>query len=103
MCRVRRSAEAEEDLIKIWVYIAGNNPVAANDVLDFLDGQFKAIARNPKIGRVRSEFWPDGYCYNTGKGAWRSHYLIFYWIKNDCIEIARVLEGHQEITEDRFS
>jgi toxin ParE1/3/4 len=32
-----RTAQAEEDLIEIWLYIAQDNPVAADDLLDDIE------------------------------------------------------------------
>jgi len=74
--RIRRSPDAEADLIRIWLHIAEDNPIAADGVLDFLDEQFDAIAETPKMGRIRDDLWPKGYCFGTGKGTWRSHFLL---------------------------
>lgn len=96
MSQVKRSFEAEEDLIAIWLHIA------ADGVIDFLEAQFRVIAEMPEIGRIRNDLWPGSYCFNVGKASWRSQFLVFYSIADDGIEIARVLEGHRNIEPDWF-
>ena len=96
------SPEAQNDLDDIWFHIAREDPQAADGVIDYLEERFHAITLSPKIGRIREDFWPDAYCHSTGKGIWRSHFLIFYRIGKDSIEIARVVEGHRNITSDMF-
>jgi toxin ParE1/3/4 len=36
MPEIQRTAQAEEDLIELWIYIAQDNPAAADRVLDVL-------------------------------------------------------------------
>jgi len=98
--RIRRSPDAEADLIRIWLHIAEDNPIAADGVLDFLDEQFDAIAETPKMGRIRDDLWPRGIASGLEKVLGD---LIFYYIVDDGIEIARVLEGHRNIAPDWFS
>ena len=102
MPRVSRSPEADDDIIGIWLHIAADDPIAADEVLDYLDKQFELTARTPKMGRIREELWPEAYCFNVGRAAWRSQYPVFYRITDEGIEIARVLEGHRDINPDWF-
>ena len=37
---IRRTAQAEEDLIDIWLYIAQDNPGAADRLLDEIEEKF---------------------------------------------------------------
>ena len=55
MPRISRTAEAEEDLIKIWLDIAQSNPPAADKMLREIDEKFVLLARNPKLGRALPE------------------------------------------------
>lgn len=41
---VRRTAQADEDLIDIWVYIAQDNPDAADHLLDEFEKKFALLA-----------------------------------------------------------
>lgn len=49
---VKRTAQAEEDLIEIWIYIAQDNPKAADRVLDNIEEKCDALANNPLMGRL---------------------------------------------------
>ncbi len=66
MPRLRRSTEAEENLIEIWLHIAKDNPAAADEMLRHIDEKFVLLAANPKFGRASPELregmrrWPIG-------------------------------------------
>ena len=51
MSVIQRTAQAEEDLIEIWIYIAQDNPGAADRVLDDIEELFHALADNPLMRR----------------------------------------------------
>ncbi|MEO0797289.1 MAG: type II toxin-antitoxin system RelE/ParE family toxin [Verrucomicrobiota bacterium] len=96
------SPEALSDLEELWFHIAQDDPIAADGVIDYLQLQFLKIAATPTMGRVRSDLWPDAYCYSTGRGAWRSGFLVFYRIRERSIEVARIIEGHRDISPKMF-
>lgn len=91
MPRVFRSAEAEEDLIGIWLYIARDNPGAADDMLHRMDEKFVLLAENPRLGRALPELragmrrWPFG------------DYLILYREISGGVEIVRVIHGKRDL------
>ena len=47
---VQRTAQAEEDLINIWFYIATDNPKAADGLLEEIEGKFVLLAEQPRLG-----------------------------------------------------
>lgn len=96
------SLPAQSDLDDVWLSIAQDNLIAADDVIDYIGETFLALLETPMIGRVRPELWPDAMCFTVFKSSWRSRYLIFYRIAGDGIEIARVLEGHRDISPEFF-
>jgi len=98
--RVERSVQADEDLIAIWIYIADHNPVAADGVIDFIHAECRRIAENPSIGRNRDDLYPGIRSLAVGKSSWRSRYLVFYVESERGINIARILEGHRDISPD---
>lgn len=100
--RFTLSPEAQRDLDDIWLHIARDDIEAADGVIDYLGQSCRRIAASPNIGRLREDLWPGAYCHNTGKAGWRSHFLIFYWERSTGIEIARILEGHRNITPEFF-
>jgi toxin ParE1/3/4 len=59
MSVIQRTAQAEEDLIDIWIYIAQDNPLAADRVLDDIEERFYTLADNPLMGRLRPDIAPD--------------------------------------------
>jgi toxin ParE1/3/4 len=91
MSRVLRTAEEEEDLIGIWLYIAQDNQAAADNMLRSIDEKFVLLAENPQIGRALPELrggmrrWPFG------------RYLILYREIPGGVEIVRVIHGTRDI------
>jgi len=53
MAVVRRTARAEDDLVDIWLYIAADNPDAADRLLEEIDRKCLLLAANPLLGRPR--------------------------------------------------
>jgi toxin ParE1/3/4 len=87
MPAVKRTAQAEEDLIEIWIYIPQDNPMAADRVLDDIEEKCDALANNPLMGRLRAEIAPELRYFAVGK------YLILYRTVQDGIEVVRVIHG----------
>ncbi len=91
MPRLLRSAEAEEDLIKIWLDIAQDNSAAADKMLRHIDEKFVLLAENPKLGQALPELregmrrWPVG------------QYLILYREITGGVEIVRVVHGKRDL------
>lgn len=50
MAVFQKTAQAEEDLIDIWLYIAQDNPTAADNLLDTFEEKGRLLAKNPKLG-----------------------------------------------------
>jgi toxin ParE1/3/4 len=87
--RLRRTAQAEEDLIHIWAYIARRNISAADRLLDLLDEKSQALARNPQMGVARKDIAPDLRHFPVGR------YLILYRDlgDGDGVEVVRYIHG----------
>lgn len=93
MPRLHRTARAEQDLIEIWLYIATENPNAADKLLDQLDTVCTRLAANPLSGPARPDFAPDLRYSLAGS------YLVLYRQIADGIEIVRVLHGARHIPD----
>lgn len=91
---VFRSARADEDLIEIWSYIAADNAVAADRVLDAIEARWSQLALHPFSGRARDDIFPGIRCLVVG------NYLTIYRIAGNDIEIIRVLHGRRNIGPD---
>jgi toxin ParE1/3/4 len=79
--------QAERDLIDIWSYVADDNPVAADTLLDTFEKKFKSLAQMPKTGAARSDIGDSMRHFPVG------NYLILYREIPDGIEIVRVVHG----------
>ena len=87
---------AEDDLINLWVYIARDNPTAADRVYQAAQTTFETLITSPNIGtlyqpkRARLEgihFFPIKQFRN---------YIIYYRETTKGIEIIRILHAHME-------
>ena len=87
MTIVQRTAQADEDLIDIWVYIAQDNSAAADHLLDEFEKKFALLAGQPRLGAARSDIAPGLRHFPAG------NYLILYRETDDGIEVVRVVHG----------
>lgn len=88
---VHRTAQSEEDMIEIWLYIAKDNPTAADRVLDDMEQCFVMLADNPQMGRYRPDIAPELRYFISGK------YLILYRTVNDGVQIVRIIHGARDL------
>lgn len=91
--RLRRTAQAEEDLIAIWDYIARDNPRAADRLLDVLDAKSRALARNPHLGMARDDIARGVRHFPVG------NYLVLYRVLGDGIEVVRYVHGMRRLQD----
>ncbi len=91
MGSVQRTTQSEEDLIEIWLYIAQDNPPAADRVLDDMEQRFIMLADNPQMGRYRPDIAPELRYFISGK------YLILYGALTDGVQIVRVIHGARDL------
>jgi plasmid stabilization system protein ParE len=83
------SPEATDDLQKIWVYIANDNPTAADKLEDDIYAACELLAKNPRLGHRRPDltgepvlFWPV-----------RGQYMVIYLSDTEPLMIVRILQG----------
>jgi toxin ParE1/3/4 len=86
--RLLRTAQAEEDLIDIWCYIAKDDPRAADRLLDDLDATSHALAVDPGMGMARDDIAAGVRHFPVGR------YLILYRELGDGIESGAVHPRH---------
>jgi len=90
---ILRTRRAEEDLIEIWLFVAQDNPVAADALLDRIDQVFQRLAQNPRLGPARPDL-AEGLRYYVA-GA----YLVLYREANQAVEIVRVTHGARRLPD----
>lgn len=56
---IRRTALAESDLIALWLYIAAENPKAADRLLDRIERRTQLLATQPYSGIARGDLGTD--------------------------------------------
>jgi toxin ParE1/3/4 len=91
MPTVRKTAQADEDLIDIWVYIAQDNLEAADGLLDEIEDKLVLLSEQPRLGRARPDIAPELRYFPVG------NYLIFYRERTDGIEVVRVVHGARRL------
>jgi toxin ParE1/3/4 len=85
------SPEAEADLEEIGDYIAQDNPHRAVTFIDEIRSRFEAISRMPLAYAERPEIDPGVRACVHGS------YVIFFYVTDKTVEIARVLHGARNI------
>lgn len=87
---------AEDDLINLWVYIAQDNPAAADRVYQAAQMTFETLVAMPNVGTLYQpkrtqltgiRFFPIKQFRN---------YVVYYRKTAKGIEIIRVLHAHME-------
>ncbi len=91
MKQFRISSQAQIDLDEIWLFIAEDNPDAADRFHDMLLSKFLSLAEQPSIGRSRDNLQPNVRGFSVG------NYVIFYRDTSEHIEIVRILHGARDI------
>ena len=85
------SDEAAADLQDIWDFIAEHSLQNADNFIDRIYERCNAFTRMPEMGRPRDELLPGLRSFPVKR------YVIFYRIKEDTIEIVRVVSGQRDL------
>jgi len=91
MNQYRVSPEARTDLDGIWLYIAQDDPDAADKYILAIVSRFPTLGSMPLMGRERPELSPGLRSFVVG------HHVIFYRLLEGGIEVARVLDGVRDL------
>ncbi len=91
----RIAGPAIGDLDRIWDYhhrVAGEE--VANRQIIHLYERFQILAGYPHMGVTRYDFAPEVRSHAVPN----TRYVIFYFPRDNCVEIARVVHGSQDLT-----
>ena len=92
MTPVRISADAENDLDAIWLYIANDSPVNADQFLDRLVTTLTTtLSIAPLAGRTRDEFGVGLRSFPI------ESYIAFYRVNKGAVEIVRIIHGARDL------
>lgn len=95
--RIRFTNSAEADLLVLWLTIAEENLIAADESLDLIQLAIAALGRQPEMGKVRPELANGLRSIST-----RTPYIIFYVLNADGLLVVRVLHHARDIDADYF-
>ncbi|WP_070001001.1 type II toxin-antitoxin system RelE/ParE family toxin [Cellulosilyticum sp. I15G10I2] len=84
---------AEKDLTDIIEYITLDSPQSALSLLENIDESISNLADLPFIGVTPRDPRLERLNYRI---LVVSSYLVFYVVKNDCVEIRRILHGKRK-------
>ena len=98
MGQVHFSRAAETDLLELWLTIAEDNPVAADDVLDAIRETSLLLGSQPRMGRERPELFDGLRSFPT-----RTRYILYYLVDGANVAIVRVLHHARDVDADLFS
>ncbi|MDO8311640.1 MAG: type II toxin-antitoxin system RelE/ParE family toxin [Sideroxyarcus sp.] len=98
MSRIRFTNSAETDLLELWLTIAEENLVAADESLDAIQATASLLGTQPEMGRARPELADKLRSFPT-----RTPYIIFYLPEADGLLVVRVLHHARDIDADYFS
>ena len=91
MPRIIRTPRARLDLIDIWIWIAADNPAAADRLVDLIDEKLRLLADNPRLGPARPDIAPDLRLFPLRR------YLILYREQPEGIEVVRIIHGRRRL------
>jgi len=92
MARLRKQAQAEQDLLEIWLYTFNEwGASQADTYLDELTAAMQLLAEQPLICRERPEFDPAVRIHHHAR------HLIIYLVVDEGICIVRVLHESMDV------
>ena len=91
MNRYKISQLAEQDLEDIWVYLAQNNQIAADQQIAKILNRLPILAQFPDIGKMREDLRDQLRSFPV------KPYIVFYIKLDDGIEVVRILHHSRDI------
>ena len=91
MLDIEISAEAENDLLTIWLYIAEDQPVNADRFLDKLMNSIEKLGQFPQLGVQRTELLDSLRSFSVGR------YILYYLVSDKALNVVRVLAADMDV------
>jgi plasmid stabilization system protein ParE len=86
-----------EDLAEPYLYIASDSPEAAERLLDAVGDAIGLLLENPGAGSPRELRSPRAQGIRSWSPRGFPHYLIFYRVTGNDLEIVRFLHGARDL------
>ena len=97
MARVQLARSAQTDLLEAWLFIAEENPDAADHVLDAIEREADVLATQPLMGRARPELAQGVRSWPTS-----TRYILYYKVAKDRIAVLRILHHARDVQQAAF-
>lgn len=97
MARVELARSAQTDLLEAWLFIAEENPDAADRVLDAIEREAGVLATQPLMGRARPELAQGVRSWPTS-----TRYILYYTVATDGIAVLRILHHARDVQQAAF-
>ncbi len=94
MARVTLTQSAQADLLEAWLFIAEENPLAADRVLDAIEREANTLLLQPLMGRARPELADGVRTWPTS-----TPYILFYLADDAGITVVRVLHHARDVRQ----
>ena len=91
MAILKRTRQAEADLLDIWAFISQDNLTAADKIVRQLDARSHELVKHPEMGISRDDVAKGMRHLVMGS------YLILYRIDGEDIEVVRYLHGARNL------
>lgn len=96
MPQILRTSPSRDDLQEIWLFIARDNPAAADELIRAIEQKLRTLASSPLMSRSAASLARDLRVAPQGD------YLIFYKPIDNGIVLVRVLHGARDLTAGYF-
>ena len=90
MSAVRYLPVADDDLLAAWLFIASDNPAAADEYIDRIHHVCALIADNPAMGAERAELRAGLRCFPV------DNHVVFYTAHDWGITVLRIWPAAQD-------
>jgi plasmid stabilization system protein ParE len=97
MPRLLFTQSAQSDLLEAWLFIAEDNPEAADRVLSTIEKEAKTLLVQPLMGRARPELTEGVRSWPTS-----TRYILYYVPTPEGITVLRVLHHARDIQSVPF-
>lgn len=88
---VHHSQRAKQDLLDIWLWIARDNAVLADAVLDRIEGCAAKLSQYRELGMARPEIGEDA------RGLVTERWLVLYRLVDGGVQIVRIVDGARDL------
>ena len=94
MAIVAFARTAQTDLLQAWIFIAEENPSAADHVLDTIEHEARILVTQPLMGRARPELGEAVRSWPTS-----TPHILYYLATPDGITVLRVLHHARDVQQ----